>query len=66
MWQPSSIKHVFSKLQILDRNYYWALSISTDSHDQVHLKSRTDSCFVNNYNPVLSKAWEANMDLQPV
>ena len=66
VYQSSTIKHVLSKLKISEENYYWALSISTDSHDQVHLKSRTDSCFVNNYNPVLSKAWEANMDLQPV
>ena len=26
----------------------------------------TRSCFVNNYNSVLLKAWRANIDLQPV
>ena len=66
MCQPSTIKHVFSKLQILDENYYWALSISTDSHSYIQLKRGTSSCFVSNYNPVLLKAWQANIDLQPV
>ena len=66
VYQSSTIKHVLSKLKISEENYYWALPISTDSHDQVHLKSRTDSYFVNNYNPVLLKAWQAYMDLQPV
>ena len=66
LYQPSTIKHVLSKLQILEENYYWALSISTDSHYQIHLKRETDSCFVNDYNRVLLKAWQANMDLEPV
>ena len=35
LWQASTIKHVLSKLQILEENYYWALSISTDSHYQI-------------------------------
>ena len=30
------------------------------------MKKSAGSCFVNNYNPVLLKAWEANLDIQPV
>ena len=29
------------KLQISEENCYWALSISTDSHYQIHLKEET-------------------------
>ena len=50
----------------MEENYYWALSISTDSYYQIHFKREADSCFVNNYSPVLLKAWQANIDLQPV
>ena len=30
------------------------------------MKKSAGLCFVNNYNPVLLKAWEANLDIQPV
>ena len=30
------------------------------------MKRDTRSCFVNDYNPILVKAWRANIDLQPV
>ena len=30
------------------------------------MKRSTGSCFVNNYNPVLLKAWKANLDIHPV
>ena len=32
----------------------------------MHLKRETNSCFINNYNPVRLKAWQASIDLQPV
>ena len=51
---------------ITEDDYYWALSISPDNDYEIHLKRSTGSCFVNNYNPVLLKAWEANLDIQPV
>ena len=35
-----------------------------DNDYEIHLKRSTGSCFVNNYNPVLLKAWEANLDIQ--
>ena len=55
-----------SKLQMSEENYYWALSISTDSNYQVHLKRGAHPCFVNDYNPMFLKAWQANIDLQTV
>ena len=30
------------------------------------MKGSTGSCFLNNYNPVLLKAWEPSLDIQPV
>ena len=51
---------------ITEDDYYWALSISPDNDYEIHLKRSTGSCFVNNYNPVLLKAWEANLDMQAV
>ena len=35
---------------------------------EIYLKKSTSSCFVNNYSPVLLKAWEPNLysDIQPV
>ena len=33
---------------------------------KLHLKRDTYSCFINNYNPELLKAWQAKTGLQPV
>ena len=52
--------------QITEDNYYWALPIPPENDFEIHLSRGTGSCFVNNYNPVLLKAWEANIDIQPV
>ena len=30
---------------------------------EIYLKKSTSSCFVNNYSPVLLKAWEPNLDI---
>ena len=61
-----SIQEILSSMGITEDDYYWALSISPDNDYEIHLKRSTGSCFVNNYNPVLLKAWEANLDIQPV
>ena len=61
-----SIQEILSNVGITEDDYYWALSISPDNDYEIHLKRSTGSCFVNNYNPVLLKAWEANLDIQPV
>ena len=60
------IQEILSSMGITEDDYYWALSISPDNDYEIHLKRSTGSCFVNNYNPVLLKAWEANLDIQPV
>ena len=59
-----SIQEILSSMGITEDDYYWALSISPDNDYEIHLKRSTGSCFVNNYNPVLLKAWEANLDIQ--
>ena len=61
-----AIAKVLADLGISSKDCYWALSISSDSHYQIHFKRDPDSCFVNNYNPILLKAWQAKIDLQPV
>ena len=64
--ENTTIDEVLKLLEIKQGDCYWALGLSTDSDYQIHLKRDTKSCFVNNYNPVLLKAWRANIDLQPV
>ena len=53
-------------MQLTKKEYYWALSISSENDFKLHLKRDTNSCFINNYNPVLLKAWQANIDLQSI
>ena len=60
-----SIQEILSSMGITEDDYYWALSISPDNDYEIHLKRSTGSCFVNSYNPVLLKEWEANLDIQP-
>ena len=48
---------------ITEDDYYWVLSISLDNDHEIHLKRSTGSCFVNNFNPVLLKAWKENLDI---
>ena len=64
--KDSSIDGVLLELQLTKKEYYWALSISSDNDFKLHLKRDTNSCFINNYNPVVLKAWQANIDLQQV
>ena len=60
-----SIQQVLCSMGITEEDYYWALSILPDDDYEIHLKRSTESCFVNIYNPVLLKEWEANLDIQP-
>ena len=54
-----SIQEILSSMGITD--------ISPDNDYEIHLKKSTGLVFVVvNYNPVLLKAWEANLDIQPV
>ena len=53
-------------LGITKEQYYWALSISTDSHFDFHLRRALHSCFINNDFTAGLKGFRANVDLQPV
>ena len=64
--QPDTIPQILSKLGITEKEYYSALSISKDSDFEIHLRRPPNSCFVNNYFAEGLRAWEANMDVQPV
>ena len=61
-----SVDSVLLELKITRNDYYQALSVSYDNDNKLYLKRGTNSCFINNYNPELLKAWQANIDLQSV
>lgn len=60
------IREILSSIEITEDDYYWALSISPKTDYGIQLKRSPVSCFVSNYNPVLLKTWEANLDIQSV
>ena len=62
----TSILILLRTLQLTKKEYYWALSVSSENDFKLHLKRDTTSCFVNNYNRVLLKACQAKIDLQPI
>ena len=64
--EPGSIEEILNKLDLTEEQYYNALSISQDSDFEIHLRRPSNSCFVNNYFAEGLRAWEANMDIQPV
>ena len=57
---------ILKSIGITEDENYCALSISPDSHFELHLKRPVDSCFVNNYFVASIKEFAANVDLQPV
>jgi hypothetical protein len=59
-------KHIFDSVGVTENDYYWALSISSDSDFDLHLKRPVHSCFINNYFVAGIKGFAANVDLQPV
>ena len=64
--QSLSVKEILDELEISKDDYYRALSISKDEDLELHLKREPNSCFVNNYFDVGLKAWQENIDIQPV
>ena len=64
--EPKSISEILSASEITEQEYYNALTISTDTDFQIHLKRFPNSCFINNYFVDGLLAWEANLDIQPV
>ena len=57
---------IIFNIEVTEIDYYWVLSISPETDYVIHLKRRTGSSFVNNYNPVLLKTWKVNLDIQQV
>ena len=47
--KPNEISDIPQDLNIVEADYYNALSVSTDSDFQVHFKRQSKSSFVNNY-----------------
>ena len=64
--KPKEIVNILEELEIAEKVYYHALSISTDNDYQIHFKRPTNSCFVNNYFSEGLMAWKANIDIHPV
>ncbi|XP_066935952.1 uncharacterized protein [Clytia hemisphaerica] len=64
--EPNSIEEILTELGITKETYYKNLAISPDKGFQIHYKRSPAACFVNNYFEEGLRAWEANMDLQPV
>ena len=63
--EVSSI-HILMELNITEEEYYNALSISSDSDFQIHIKREPNACFINNFFIEKLQAWKANIDIQPV
>ena len=59
-------KDILDSVGVTEDEYYWVLSISSDSDFDLHLKRQVDSCFINNYFVAGIKGFAANVDLQPV
>ena len=64
--ERKSISKILAELLITEQEYYHALAISADTDFQIHLKRFPNSCFINNYFIDGLRAWEANLDIQPV
>ena len=61
-----TIDETLLKLDISKEDYYHSLSISVDDDYEPHLIRPPNSCFVNNYFDASLRAWQANMNIQPV
>ena len=59
-------KDILDSVGVTEDEYYWALSVSSDSDFDLHLKRQVDSRFTNNYFVAGIKGFAANVDLQPV
>ena len=61
-----TVNEALKFLNIAEVDYYDTLSLSPISDCEIHLRRPPNSCFINNYNPIMLKVWKANMDLQSV
>jgi len=60
-----TLHDLLHKLSIDIDEYHHALSIGVKGRSYV-IKRKVNEKSVNNYNPTILKAWQANMDIQPV
>ena len=61
-----SIRNILAELKPTKEEYYEALSISSDSDFQIHLKQKPNACFINNFLVDGLQAWNANIDIQSI
>ncbi|XP_066926174.1 uncharacterized protein [Clytia hemisphaerica] len=61
-----TIDGVLAELDIPKNDYEYALFVSEDEDFHIYLKRDTNACFVNNYFTEGLKAWQGNLDIQPV
>ena len=57
-----SLAELLDKAEVTKKDYIDALEVSTNSNVVV-LKREPNECFINNYNPSVMLAWQANMDI---
>ncbi len=58
-----SLSELLDKAEVTEQEYVDALELSTNSNVVV-LKREPSDCCINNYNPSVMLAWQANMDIQ--
>ena len=61
-----TVDDVLHYLHVEKSEYYNCLSVVSGVDYEIHLERPPNSCFINNYNPIVLFAWHANMDIQPV
>ena len=57
---------ILNDIDITEQDYQWAISLSSDSDYEFHIKRPIGSCFISNYFIAGLKGFATNVDLQPV
>ena len=57
-----SLDDLLDKAEVTEAKYIHALEVS--SKGNVVLRCKPNECSINNYNPSVMLAWQANMDIQ--
>ena len=53
-----TVNEALKFLNIAEVDYYDAFSLSPISDCKIHLRRPPNSCFINNYNPIMLKVWK--------
>ena len=61
-----SVSEILTNVGVSVDTYYLALEISKNTDLKIGLRRPPNYCFVNNYFQPVLKAWDANMDIQPL